>query len=106
MLLLSLGDFDAGWNEFEWRTRVPQMGLHRDFSRPRWEGQDPHGKTQILLFAEGGFGRCACISFDMRRWFVIVVRKLFWSARRELKTLLQSVRGVSEIFSRGENDAG
>jgi Flp pilus assembly protein TadD len=54
-ILLLLGEFEEGWNEFESRVHVPGMRLNRGFTKPQWDGSDPSGKT-ILLHTEGGFG--------------------------------------------------
>lgn len=53
-LLLTLGDFDNGWLEYEWRW------LRKDTSRPvvprpMWHGEAVPGKT-VMLFDEQGLG--------------------------------------------------
>ncbi|WP_371324777.1 tetratricopeptide repeat protein [Dechloromonas sp. ZY10] len=56
---LAQGDFDLGWREYEWRTRLPQMrGHYPDFGLPLWQGEASQplaGKT-LLLVAEQGHG--------------------------------------------------
>ncbi|MDQ2105738.1 tetratricopeptide repeat protein [Azospirillum isscasi] len=55
-LLLRLGDYAAGWAEFEWRWRSEaQAGWRRPFRQPRWAGVDLAGQT-ILVHAEQGLG--------------------------------------------------
>jgi tetratricopeptide (TPR) repeat protein len=54
LALLLRGEFAAGWKEYEWRWRKPEYSKRR-FSRPRWRGEDPAGKT-ILIHAEQGLG--------------------------------------------------
>jgi tetratricopeptide (TPR) repeat protein/ADP-heptose:LPS heptosyltransferase len=51
---LMLGDFEKGWEGYEWRYSKPEGAL-RDYNAPRWDGSDLNGKT-ILLHAEQGFG--------------------------------------------------
>jgi len=55
--LLAAGHFSAGWRQFEWRWRTPQLKEHYlASSAPAWLGEsDLDGKT-ILLWAEQGFG--------------------------------------------------
>ncbi len=55
LILLAMGDFSLGWQEFEWRFNIPVMNLGRGFAQKQWDGADPSGKT-ILLHQEGGFG--------------------------------------------------
>ncbi|MBF0178445.1 MAG: AMP-binding protein [Magnetococcales bacterium] len=52
MLLLRQGNFDAGWPLYESRRLAPG---HPNISAPPWRGEDPAGKT-ILVVAEQGFG--------------------------------------------------
>jgi len=54
MHLLSIGDFEQGWPEYEWRWRCFGKGLPTA-DRPLWNGEDLEGRS-ILLFAEQGFG--------------------------------------------------
>lgn len=54
--LLLAGDYARGWQEYEWRLRVPghrNNYLHID--RPLWNGENPAGRT-ILICAEQGLG--------------------------------------------------
>jgi tetratricopeptide (TPR) repeat protein len=49
-------DWAAGFVEYEWRWRAASFGSpRRNFSQPRWAGQDLAAKT-ILVHAEQGFG--------------------------------------------------
>ena len=54
---LALGDFETGWQQFEWRWKTAQLKPFRlNSPAPLWLGQFPlHDKT-ILLWAEQGFG--------------------------------------------------
>jgi Flp pilus assembly protein TadD len=52
--LLLGGEWNEGWNEFEWRlARKESPG--RSYPRPVWNGQPLLGKT-LLLWSEQGFG--------------------------------------------------
>jgi tetratricopeptide (TPR) repeat protein len=58
-LLLVQGDFDRGWQEYEWRWKLPNFAWLRDFqaefTQPQWHGEDLTGKT-ILILTEQGLG--------------------------------------------------
>ena len=54
--LLLGGNFEAGWEEFEWRFRMPELAPFWPYrGRPRWDGSRLDGGT-ILLYAEQGLG--------------------------------------------------
>jgi hypothetical protein len=49
---LLLGDYNAGWRGYEWRTHGQDTsGLSLAFPPPRWDGSDPAGRT-ILVHCE------------------------------------------------------
>lgn len=54
--LLMQGDFERGWDQYEWRFRMPDAsGLMPNTDRPRLEGGAlPDGR--LLLIADQGFG--------------------------------------------------
>lgn len=55
-LRLSREQFGAGWDEFEWRRRLPdQPAVHGRFQAPDWEGSDLSGR-KLLFYAEQGLG--------------------------------------------------
>ncbi|MGY0711905.1 tetratricopeptide repeat protein [Azospirillum argentinense] len=55
-LLLRLGDYAAGWAEYEWRWRSEALaGQRRPFRQPLWDGTGLAGRT-ILIHAEQGLG--------------------------------------------------
>ena len=69
--LLLRGDLEAGWDEYEWRFRVPGVNpLMPPTERPHWDGV-PMPDGTLLLIADQGFGDA--IQFS---------RYLGWAARR------------------------
>ncbi|MBS1028215.1 tetratricopeptide repeat protein [Gluconobacter albidus] len=52
--LLKIGNFEAGWREYEWRWRCCQTP-RTDLSVPLWDGEDLTGRT-ILIHHEQGYG--------------------------------------------------
>jgi len=99
-LLLLLGHFEQGWEEFEWRLKLPRLKLKRDFTQPQWDGSDPTGKT-ILLFTEGGFGDA--INF-IRLVPGITARggKWYLECQPALVSLFEGMPGIERIIPRGE----
>ncbi len=53
--LLLHGDFERGWTEYEWRTRMKSPLASRIFFQPLWDGGDLRGKA-ILIWSEQGLG--------------------------------------------------
>ena len=54
--LLTCGEYEEGWREYEWRWRVKALNAPmRAFPEPVWDGRPLSGGT-ILLHAEQGFG--------------------------------------------------
>jgi tetratricopeptide (TPR) repeat protein len=54
-LLLRRGDFAAGWREYAWRVRIPDLDRWQDFAYPLWEGEALAGR-RVLVQAEQGLG--------------------------------------------------
>ncbi|MBB2155928.1 glycosyltransferase family protein [Gluconacetobacter diazotrophicus] len=52
--LLALGEYQEGFEEYEWRWKTRMLGHHR-MTAPLWEGGDFTGRT-LLIHTEGGFG--------------------------------------------------
>ncbi len=98
--LLLLGRFEEGWKEFEWRLERNGGRLKRSFPQPRWNGEDPRGKT-VLLFAEGGFGD----AIQFVRYATLVCHRgarVLLECQPTLVRLLQSVKGISQVVAAGD----
>lgn len=54
-LRLTLGDFENGWQYYEARPPVGMKANNPRYSKPRWWGENPRGKT-IFVHAEQGLG--------------------------------------------------
>jgi Flp pilus assembly protein TadD len=53
--LLGAGDYARGWEEYEWRLRVPSGGIRREFPFPLWQGEDLSGRG-LFVYSEQGIG--------------------------------------------------
>jgi tetratricopeptide repeat protein len=97
---LQIGNFERGWPEFEWRLRVTQMNLARNFPQPQWKGENLTGKA-ILLHGEGGFGD----TLQFVRYTELVVPRggiILLECQPALVPLLRGWPGVSAVIARGE----
>jgi len=99
---LCMGDFRAGWKQYEYRWKRKQLAAQRgDYSQPMWEGEkDLNGKT-ILLHAEQGLGD----TIQFVRYAPLVAAlgaKVLLAVQPPLKELMRSVPDVSAVFSDGE----
>lgn len=100
-LLLSLGQFQEGWAEHEWRWKMAGFSTKlRDFQAPLWRGESLEGAT-ILLHCEQGMGD----TLQFVRYASLVAAregKVILEVQPRLRTLLSSLPGVSQVISRGE----
>jgi hypothetical protein len=96
---LTLGDFERGWPEFEWRLKWNPKKLARDFAQPQWDGSGLAGRT-ILIHAEGGFGDV--LQFvRFAPWVKRCGGRVVLECQPELVSLLESVEGIDEVVARG-----
>ena len=96
---LTIGDFEIGWQKYEWRRLLGVLKLRGP--QPLWlGGGELRGKT-ILLFAEQGLGD----TLQFVRYAPIVARqgaRVIVEVQPELKSLLATMPAVSAICARGE----
>jgi tetratricopeptide (TPR) repeat protein len=101
LTLLRVGDYEHGWDEYEWRWKLPDVQHQpRDFSQPQWLGEPIRGKT-ILLHAEQGFGD----TIHFLRYVPLVAglgAKVIVEVQRELRSLASRIEGASLVLNRGE----
>jgi len=100
-VLLLLGDYVAGWKDYEWRWRIPAFNAPaRRFAQPIWDGGELPGGT-ILLHAEQGLGD----TLQFVRYAPLVARRcaqVVLECQPELKDLMQRVAGVQRVVAQGE----
>ncbi len=98
---LLLGEFGAGWKEYEWRTRLPNLERPWPYAdQPHWDGGSLEGKV-ILLHAEQGFGD----AIQFVRYARLVAErggKVILSCQPKLKSLFREVPGVSVVVTEEE----
>jgi len=54
-MLLKRREFAAGWREYAWRVRIPEIDHWQDCPYPLWQGETLDGKS-VLVQAEQGLG--------------------------------------------------
>ncbi|MBS0359748.1 MAG: tetratricopeptide repeat protein, partial [Proteobacteria bacterium] len=101
LLNLLMGNFEAGWREYEWRWRrdAPES-RPRGFAAPLWLGEAPLEGRSILLHCEQGLGdSIQFIRFAPRvaaRGARVVVE-----AFAPLVELFRSIEEIDEVVPRG-----
>jgi tetratricopeptide (TPR) repeat protein len=102
LVRLRRGEFAAGWRDYEWRWRKADWAdKRRDFSAPRWLGEEPLAGRTILLHAEQGFGD----TLQFVRYVPLVAERgatVVLEVQPELKGLLQRQGEGIHIVGRGE----
>src|SRR6266513_3972268 len=99
---LLIGDFERGWEKYEWRWKCDHvLPATRNFSQPLWLGkEDITGKT-ILLHAEQGLGD----TIQFARYAQAVAQKcakVILEVEPTLRSLLSEISGAYKVLSRGE----
>ena len=99
---LLLGDFAAGWPEYEWRWKQPEWRTEGErFKGPRWLGGESLAGKTILLHAEQGLGD----TLQFCRYAPAVAETgatVLLEVQSPLKELLSTLGGIRQIFARGE----
>jgi hypothetical protein len=98
---LLLGDFEKGWEAFEWRWAVEPLCDHKPtFPQPLWLGTEEVAGKTILLHAEQGLGDT--IQFG-RYVSTLVARgaRVILEVQPPLRSLMASLSGVGQVVATG-----
>jgi tetratricopeptide (TPR) repeat protein len=98
--LLSIGEFAAGWSEYEWRGR-DKGDVTRRFDFPRWRGHEPLAGKRVLLHAEQGLGD----TIQFCRYVPLVAAmgaEVILETPRALSALLERLPGAAACVVPGE----
>lgn len=99
---LLLGDFDQGWNHYEWRWKRTGADRKRYADHPLWTGQDVAGKT-VLLHAEQGMGD----TLQFCRYAPMVAARggrVLLEVYPAVAALCSGLSGVAEVLPQSQDD--
>lgn len=98
--LLTNGEYEEGWQEFEWRWKTDQL-VRRGLAIPEWNGEPLEGK-KLLIYSEQGHGDC----LQFVRYAPLVKEmfggKVALEVRNPMARLVKTVPLVDEVYSFGE----
>jgi Flp pilus assembly protein TadD len=103
MLLLARGDFTRGWEDYEFRLKLPVdpvAAAARRESRPHWDGQAPIDGKTLFLRCEQGFGD----TLQFCRYARLVAdsgASVIFEVQQPLRALLANLDGVSQFVAQG-----
>lgn len=102
MLRLLLGQFEAGWPEYEWRLHESSVLKKAHLNgKPRWHGTESlQGKT-ILLTREQGFGDTLQFCRYAQKVKSLGARVLL-EVQKPLHGLLSALTGADAVYADGE----
>ncbi len=102
LLMLLVGDFEEGWEQYEWRWEDDAVkAAARQFSQPRWTGAESlQGKT-ILLYAEQGLGDTLQFCRYAARVRALGARVIL-EVQPPLAGLLAGLAGVDQVLAGGQ----
>ena len=99
-VLLQAGDYARGWQEFEWRFKIPAHAEPaRRFAEPMWHGRET--AHTVLVHAEDGFGD----TLQFVRYMSLVAPRcgaVILECQPELKPLLLVMRDAPQVIARGD----
>jgi hypothetical protein len=102
LALLQLGHLLAGFNEIQWRWKIPGLKLfNQELPRPWWDGSPLNGQ-RILLREEQGFGD----TIHFARYVQLVHERaggrVVLACRPPLVRLFRRLGGVEQIITQGD----
>tara|TARA_Y100001960_G_C14778987_1_gene885240 strand:+ start:3295 stop:4722 length:1428 start_codon:yes stop_codon:yes gene_type:complete len=101
MCYLLTGEYEKGWEEYEWRLKLPEENHSHEFKKPQWQGESLEGK-RLLIICEQGFGDT--IQFiRFAEQLALGGAKITIMAPDELISLLSQQKGVEKVISYKES---
>jgi len=91
--LLGAGDYQRGWDEYEWRLQVPGGGIRREFPFPLWQGEDLTGRC-LFVYSEQGIGDEVMFASCFRELMAMAGHCVFESSKRLVGLFERSFPGA------------
>ena len=102
LCLLLMGEFDRGWDTYEWRWRTDQLrNDRRNFSQPQWTGPGDVADQTILIHAEQGLGDTIHFCRYIPRLVERGARVVF-EVQKPLVELMRTLAGGAQIVAKGD----
>ncbi len=101
LALLTLGKYQRGFADYEWRWRRTGMAPQKSRGKPLWLGEYPLARKTVLLHAEQGLGD----TIQFARYVPILAAsgaKVVLEVQPELKALMARLDGAAAVIARGE----
>jgi tetratricopeptide (TPR) repeat protein len=104
MASLMIGDYQNGWQDYEWRWQGDNGPIIKDvryLAQPCWLGQESLAGKAILLHSEQGMGDT--IQFcRYAKWVADCGAKVILEVQAPLQGLLAGVEGVFQVLAQGD----
>jgi|TARA_B110000116_G_C16793431_1_gene565190 tetratricopeptide (TPR) repeat protein len=97
MCYLLTGNYTEGWNEYEWRLKLPAQVYEIKFKKPRWAGQDVSGKT-LVIATEQSIGEIL-LFIRFAKQLALDGAKIIMMTQGELKKILESQKWIDKVIS-------
>jgi tetratricopeptide (TPR) repeat protein len=102
LVQLLLGQYEEGWQGYEWRFKKVDPVVTKAFPQPLWDGTPLNGRV-ILLHSEQGFGD----TFQFVRYAPLVARMggtvLVECQSDAIAPVIKTVPGVAQVLVRGQS---
>lgn len=95
------GNYEVGWEEYEWRWKCGQIPP-RNFPLPLWNGEDLTGKS-ILLYGEQGMGDALQFIRYATKVKQLGAREVIVEVRAPLARIAKTVPGIDRIVVPGDD---
>lgn len=102
LVLLTSGEFERGWREYEWRWEgSPELkNAKRHFAQPVWQGESLNDKT-LFVYTEQGLGD----SLQFVRYLPALstqARAIILECPASLKRLFEDLPGIHTVIASGQ----